>query len=324
MKLRTLTILAAILAASALMTACEAPAQNADGSNTPYIIGSYSLEKAQALLGKHAPAQGAPASSTESSIPPAPSVQPAPIGLETALELVLQQLGLTKADLTDKDFDWEYGVYELEFTAKGMDYEYKVDAYTGAILHSHSEPDDDRKEPPKETQPPVPTEPAPTDPPAPTEPPAPTQPTKPANITPEEAKAVVFAKLGIDENEVSRLKVELDDRKFEIEFRVGNVKYEFEVDARSGNILKIEKETESDVPVSPEAPDKTDSILSPEQVKQLIFAKLGITEDQAVHLKIELDDGKYELEFKVGRFEFECEVDARTGKILEIDKELDD
>ena len=38
------------------------------------------------------------------------------------------------------------------------------------------------------------------------------------------------------------------------------------------------------------------------------------------------DDGftKYEIEFRAGSFEYEYELDARTGKILKSEKDIDD
>jgi uncharacterized membrane protein YkoI len=50
------------------------------------------------------------------------------IGAEKAREIVLTQLGLTQADFTDGEYELDDGVYELEFTADGVEYEYEVDA----------------------------------------------------------------------------------------------------------------------------------------------------------------------------------------------------
>ena len=42
------------------------------------------------------------------------------IGLEKAKEIVLSQLGLTEADFTEREYELDDGVYELEFTANGV------------------------------------------------------------------------------------------------------------------------------------------------------------------------------------------------------------
>ena len=45
----------------------------------------------------------------------------------------------TDVELDDEDGRW---VYEVEFKADGMEYEYVIDAYTGAVLEYDMERDD--------------------------------------------------------------------------------------------------------------------------------------------------------------------------------------
>ena len=51
---------------------------------------------------------------------------------------------------------------------------------------------------------------------------------------------------GVSSSNVRYEKTELDyddgRQKYEIEFRVGNMEYEYEIDATSGNVLKAEKD----------------------------------------------------------------------------------
>ena len=65
------------------------------------------------------------------------------IGLEKAKELVLKQLGLEEAQFTERDYELDDGVYELEFTANGVEYEFEVDAVTGKIMKADYEHNDD-------------------------------------------------------------------------------------------------------------------------------------------------------------------------------------
>lgn len=53
------------------------------------------------------------------------------IGQNKAKELVLAQLGLESASFRDHEYELDDGVYEFEFTAGGVEYEYEVDARTG-------------------------------------------------------------------------------------------------------------------------------------------------------------------------------------------------
>ena len=68
------------------------------------------------------------------------------IGLEKAKELVLAQLGLKEATFTDREYSLDDGVYELEFTANGVEYEFEVNAVTGKILEADYEHNDDWKD----------------------------------------------------------------------------------------------------------------------------------------------------------------------------------
>ena len=58
------------------------------------------------------------------------------IGQNKAKELVLAQLGLESASFRDHEYELDDGVYEFEFTAGGVEYEYEVDAHTGKVLEA--------------------------------------------------------------------------------------------------------------------------------------------------------------------------------------------
>ncbi len=216
------------------------------------------------------------------------------IGLEKAKELVLSQLGLTEADFTNKDYELDDGVYELEFTAGDTEYEYDVDAFTGKILKADTEAREDRDE-------------------------ADRHPGTPA-LSLEEAKALAFRHLGITEDVVIRKEYDLENGIYELEFRVGSTKYEFEIDAETGKILKAEKETagiETDL-IPPPA-----TALTFDEVMAIALEKLGISADMVIRKEYDLEDGIYELEFRVGPIEYELEIDAETGRILHMETEKD-
>ncbi len=65
------------------------------------------------------------------------------IGLEKAKEIVLAQLGLSEATFTERDYELDDGVYELEFTSGGVEYEFEVDAVTGKVLEADYDRNDD-------------------------------------------------------------------------------------------------------------------------------------------------------------------------------------
>ena len=68
--------------------------------------------------------------------------------------------------------------------------------------------------------------------------------------------------------------------------------------------------------------------MTAEQVKQIAFNHAGVTADKVYGLKVERDrdDGvvTYDVEFKADGVEYEYEIHAVSGKILEYDSERDD
>lgn len=83
-----------------------------------------------------------PTGSTTAS-PTVPTASRAVIGETTAKEIALQHAALTPADITrfECELDREDGVthYEIEFISGGIEYEYEINAYTGAILKHEKE-----------------------------------------------------------------------------------------------------------------------------------------------------------------------------------------
>lgn len=65
------------------------------------------------------------------------------IGIQKARELALAHAGLKDAVFSEGEYDLDDGIYELEFTADGIEYEYEVNAFTGKITAADREHNDD-------------------------------------------------------------------------------------------------------------------------------------------------------------------------------------
>lgn len=67
------------------------------------------------------------------------------IGKTEALNIALGHAGLTTAQIKDQDVEFEKNIssawYEVDFETHGMEYEYSIDAVSGEILYSYSQPE---------------------------------------------------------------------------------------------------------------------------------------------------------------------------------------
>ena len=153
-----------------------------------------------------------------------------PIGTDKAMDIAAAAFGKASTakmaySAVDPELDESPAHYEVEIRSQsGEEFEYKVDAYTGAILESKREAADG-------TEVPV------------------VQPSKPAasgDIGYAKAKSIALNHAGVSENKAYDMEIELDDEDgilvYEVEFKSGNMEYDYEIDAASGTILKHEAE----------------------------------------------------------------------------------
>ena len=153
-----------------------------------------------------------------------------PIGTDKAMDIAAAAFGKASTakmaySEVDPELDESPAHYEVEIRSQtGEEFEYKVDAYTGAILESKREAADG-------TEVPV------------------VQPSKPAasgDIGYAKAKSVALNHAGVSENKAYDMDIELDDEDgrliYEVEFKSGNMEYSYEINAATGAILKHEAE----------------------------------------------------------------------------------
>ena len=153
-----------------------------------------------------------------------------PIGTDKAMDIAAAAFGKASTakmaySAVDPELDESPAHYEVEIKSQtGEEFEYKIDAYTGAILESKREAADG-------TEVPV------------------VQPSKPAasgDIGYAKAKSVALNHAGLSENKAYDMEIELDDEDgtlvYEVEFKSGNMEYSYEINAASGAILKHEAE----------------------------------------------------------------------------------
>ena len=108
-----------------------------------------------------------------------------------------------------------------------------------------------------------------------------------------------------------------------MEFKSAGYEYDYEIDAKTGEILKAEKESDDG---EPPIPDTGDTITA-DEAKSIALKHAGVKAEDAVFEKAEknYDDGRlvYEVEFRSAGHEYDYEIDAKTGEILKAEKDID-
>ena len=148
----------------------------------------------------------------------------------------------------------------------------------------------------------------------------------------ERAKQIAFNRAGVSASQVKNLKVELDTDDgraiYEIEFDANGYEYDVDVDAVNGNVVDFDKDVIDDDDDEPKpTPAPAGDYIGAERAKKIAFNRAGISAGQAEELEVELEreGGRmvYTVEFKAGGYEYEVEIDALTGEILDYDVERD-
>ena len=155
-----------------------------------------------------------------------------PIGRDAARTAAEQYAGTTALNSVTAEIDPELDEfpahYEVELHTAWGEFEYLVDAYTGKVLSGQkdllsivsgqgdvSKPVDSKTTPS-------------------------------GDIGYAKAKSIALNHAGVNENKAYDIGIELDDEDgrlvYEVEFKSGNVEYDYEIDASSGAILKHETE----------------------------------------------------------------------------------
>lgn len=150
-------------------------------------------------------------------------------------------------------------------------------------------------------------------------------------LSEEEAKAAALEHAGVAEAEVTGMlvKLEKDDGilQYDVEFYAGDMEYDYEINAATGEILGFDHEWDHDHPHSHSHTGASGSgsegaQFTREQAVALALSQVsGAGQEHITKFKTDYDDGRlvYEIEIRYNNTECELEIDANTGQILELD-----
>ena len=250
------------------------------------------------------------------------------IGADAASKRALEHAGVSQEEtsgrLVDLDKDDGRIYYNVEFRAGGIKYDYDIDAVSGEILSFEKETVFSPEQSGQQSE-------------------SSATASEPAQsgskyIGEDAAEKAALSHAGLSADAVAGLITVLDRDDgvvyYDVEFFSGNTKYDYDIDAVSGEVLSYDKDvkytsSQSNQQSSQQTGGTTQTAakyIGEAAAKKAALTHAGIVESAVTGLKTELDrdDGKvyYNVEFRSGGVEYEYDIDAVSGKVLSYDKDV--
>ena len=219
------------------------------------------------------------------------------LGEAKAKEIALNHAGLSASQATFVRSQFEYddgrAVYDVDFWSGSREYDYEIDALSGAIL-SYDTDIEYYTPSTGSTQ-------------------------SSTDIGVERAKTIALKHAGVSASDAVFLhaKLDYDDgrRTYEVEFYSGSKEYDYEIDAATGDILSYDFDAER---YTPTTSTDSGSYIGEAAAKKIVEQRAGTTGTYR-EFRLEREDGRmvYEGELRSGWTEYDFTIDAATGTILE-------
>lgn len=220
------------------------------------------------------------------------------IGDEAALQTALTHAGVTQAQLVSCHIELDYDdgrmCYDIEFYAQSTEYDYTIDAVSGAVLEYEQDTEDAHMQ-----------------------------------------------HAGLEESQVTFVKLAQYEKRgvylYDLEFLSDTHKYRYEIEAYTGEILahyvnELHGPGASDGTQHPQggqsgaSPSQGASgMIGESEAARIALAHAGALMESVTEYSIKLDDDDgrivYEIEFVHTGTEYDYEIDAYTGQIVDYDFE---
>ena len=145
-----------------------------------------------------------------------------------------------------------------------------------------------------------------------------------ANTDQAAALQTALKDAGVNEADASRIRVTMDRDDgmlvYEVRFDAAEVEYDYEIDAESGRIIStdVERWDDDDRDDRNRTANANVAVSRDEAVKTVLGKVSGATEKD-VRIELDYDDGRYRYEGDIiyNGIEYDFEIDADSGRILE-------
>ena len=159
-----------------------------------------------------------------------------------------------------------------------------------------------------------------------------------ADIGRDAALEAALNDAGVSEADTTRLKVseDMDDGRkvYEIGFDVAEKEYDYEIQASDGAILSSDVETNEGYTAAQNGTQSqqnadnagtgtSDAAVSLEEATKIALDKVPGATEQDIRINLDYDDGrqKYEGDIIYEQMEYDFEIDANTGEVIEWSEE---
>lgn len=146
-------------------------------------------------------------------------------------------------------------------------------------------------------------------------------------ISRESAKNAALTAAGVSLNQATAIEIEYDaddddfGQVYEVEFKANGYKYSYDIDANNGSVLKSKRKL---LKIKKPVKNYAQYIgVAAAKAAALKHAKLTGSKVTYTKAKLTTDDGVkvYDIEFRTATTEYEYEINAKTGKVVEFSVE---
>ncbi|MCD7776644.1 MAG: PepSY domain-containing protein, partial [Firmicutes bacterium] len=242
------------------------------------------------------------------------------ISVDEAKSIALADAGVSSSNATftkvKQDTDDGVVIYDVEFYTSTHEYDYEINAVTGAVIEkdvealktsSNSGSSSSNGSTSGNTS---------------------GSSTTVTYISVDEAKSIALADAGVSSSNATFTKVKQDTDDgvviYDVEFYTTSYEYDYEINAVTGAVIERDVEARK----ASDTGSSSSTYIGVDAAKEIAVSHAGYSVSNVSFSKVKLDEDDgvviYEIEFYVGNVEYEYEINAKTGAILEYDSEIDD